>query len=581
MSFCTLTDNLGNTYQLTSGDQIASLATADYFTAIVALGRIDYLQLSAAEDQLFHFCGGDIERSLFGHPGPGWQDVDSVGIFSSQAHHPHIGIGFLPGRWPRILDAIYRGNLRFIQTDSAQKTGKEQPQDARNLLRVKIRQALLAIVAAERAEAAQHTRQLRQETSINRGLIYTGAFLTGLWQAGEGFAQWLKDVNDVMSPLQRSLRGVQAAYRASQRSDNGENLLEAYRDEILTAEKREIVQVLGFDPTAITREQFQHATELADLIWGDPALQADLRHFVKDYVKAQHAIEITEFSGAAAFEVLFTILLAAVTAGAGLAASAASLTRYFARFRKVGQLLLEFGEQTKKARMLRDRHAAAKQAPGFEDFERLGEVEIPIIKPPASRVPKRPPGLHNRAWDDIEVQKFKTRREVDMDNLSAEEKAAKDALAKQDRTDEDFEQLLSSGDSFKTRQLQPGDKLYGFDSQSNPYGTKNQKSMYWTDEAGYQDVKSKFYKDGVWDREGVKNYLALPCYNRADVIDTATVTQPHTAVESTIGIATEQIGYTEGSYSTGMLGKIMSGGGSQITPDSKAISTVTRLTGTP
>ncbi|WP_220446267.1 hypothetical protein, partial [Microbulbifer harenosus] len=199
----------------------------------------------------------------------------------------------------------------------------------------------------------------------------------------------------------------------------------------------------------------------------------------------------------------------------------------------------------------------------------------------APRAPKRPPGLHNRGWDDIEVQKFKTRREVDMDKLSAAEDSAAKKLKAQGRSGEDIEQLLSSGDDFKTRRLQLGGKLYGFDSQSNPYGTKNQKSMYWTDEAGYQDVKSKFYKDGVWDREGVKNYLALPCYNRADVIDTATVTQPHTAVESTIGIATEQIGYTEGSYSTGMLGKIMSGGGSQITPDSKAISTVTRLTGTP
>src|SRR5690606_12332871 len=113
-----------------------------------------------------------------------------------------IGIGFLPGRWPRILDAIHQGNLRVIQTGGAKKTKEEQPQDARNLMRVKIRQALLAIVAADRAEAAQHTRQRRQETSVNRGLIYTGAFLTGLWQAGSGLAQWLKDVNDLVSPLQ-------------------------------------------------------------------------------------------------------------------------------------------------------------------------------------------------------------------------------------------------------------------------------------------------------------------------------------------------------------------------------------------
>ncbi|WP_199775594.1 hypothetical protein [Microbulbifer pacificus] len=377
MSFITLTDNLGNSYQLTSGDRITSLAASDYFTAIDALERIDYLQLAAAEDELFQWTDWHPEFGLTVNSGPGWQSTESTNLFQTQAHHPHIGSRFLPDRWPQILDAIYRGNLRFVQVDAAKTSKNENPQDTRSILRVKIRQALLTIVAAEKAEAAHHARRLQQETSVNRGLIYTGAFLTGLWQAGAGFAQWLKEVNDVLNPLQRSLRGVRATQRALQRNESGESLLAAYRDEMLIAEKREIVQALGFDPTAITRQQFQHAIELADLIWEDPSLQADLRRFVKDYVSAQHTIEITEFSGAAAFEVLFTILLAAVTGGTGLAASAANLTRYFARFRKVGELLVEFGEQVKKSRLLRDRNAPAKQSPGFEDFESLGEVEIP------------------------------------------------------------------------------------------------------------------------------------------------------------------------------------------------------------
>ena len=195
--------------------------------------------------------------------------------------------------------------------------------------------------------------------------------------------------------------------------------------------------------------------------------------------------------------------------------------------------------------------------------------------------PNKPHGLHNQEWDNVDAKDFKTRRPVDMENLPEADEAAKETLLDQGRSERDVKQLLSSGENFGTKQLQPGDKLYGFDSQANKYGAKNQKSMYWLDEAGYQDVKSKFYKDGVWDKEGVKNHLALPCYNRADVIDTATVTQSQTAIQSTIGKATEQIGYTRGDYSTGMLGKIMPGGGTQITPDANAISTVSRLSGTP
>lgn len=197
--------------------------------------------------------------------------------------------------------------------------------------------------------------------------------------------------------------------------------------------------------------------------------------------------------------------------------------------------------------------------------------------------PNPHPGLHNREWDEIDVPRdsFKPRRQVDMDNLSAQDKAVARQLRRQGRSEKKIAQVLRSGDDFRMKPLEPGGKLYGFDDLANRHGNKNPSSPYWLDEAGYQDVKSRFYKDGAWDREGVKNYLALPCSNRANVIDTATVAEPHTAVESTIGKATEQIAYTQDDYSTGMMGKIMPGGGTQVTPDTNAISQVSRLDGTP
>ena len=48
--------------------------------------------------------------------------------------------------------------------------------DPRNELLVKIRNALAAIVAGERAEAAMHTRLLDEENALTKGIIYTGAF---------------------------------------------------------------------------------------------------------------------------------------------------------------------------------------------------------------------------------------------------------------------------------------------------------------------------------------------------------------------------------------------------------------------
>ena len=191
------------------------------------------------------------------------------------------------------------------------------------------------------------------------------------------------------------------------------------------------------------------------------------------------------------------------------------------------------------------------------------------------------PGLHNRQWDDVTEENFTTRRAVDMENLSESEKTAARQLRRQGRDEKKVKEVLSSGDNFRTKELHPGDKLYGFDYEANEYPTKNPASPYWLDEAGYKDVKAKFYKDGSWDREGLKNYLALPCSNRADVIDTATVEKPHTVVESDIGKATEEIGYTREDHSTGMMAKIMSGGGTQMAPNPNALSEVNRLEGTP
>lgn len=196
--------------------------------------------------------------------------------------------------------------------------------------------------------------------------------------------------------------------------------------------------------------------------------------------------------------------------------------------------------------------------------------------------PKESKGLHNQTWDKVDVKRgsFNTRRQIDLKQLNQKEKEVLLQLKDQGRTLEDIKQLLSSGDEFEIVELSAGDQLYGFDSLNHTEG-KPQNSMYWTNREGYLDVKTRFYKNEIWDKEGIKNYLALPCYNRADTIDITEVTKPQIAIRSKIGLATEQIAYINSDYTTGMMGKIMPGGGSQITPDAKCLSPVSRLKETP
>jgi hypothetical protein len=87
----------------------------------------------------------------------------------------------------------------------------------------------------------------------------------------------------------------------------------------------------------------------------------------------------------------------------------------------------------------------------------------------------------------------------------------------------------------------------------------------WT-ERGFDDVQSKFQRDGMWDRQGIKNYLALPCFNRADGVVQVTVTRDCLGVQSTMGPATENVSYITADGTVVPAALSMPGGGQQLSP---------------
>jgi len=177
-------------------------------------------------------------------------------------------------------------------------------------------------------------------------------------------------------------------------------------------------------------------------------------------------------------------------------------------------------------------------------------------------------GLHNQAnlTPDVPRGSFKPLRKVDMENLSPSDSAAVKTLEAQGWDRNKVSEVLSSGDNFEIQKINKGDKLYGFDTA----GSKKDigKSAYWLDDSGFKDVQSKYLKDGSWDKEGIKGYMALPCFNRANSISTVEVQESTILVKSKIQKAAELINYKgDGGYETGLMGKIMGGGGQQSTVD--------------
>ncbi len=125
-------------------------------------------------------------------------------------------------------------------------------------------------------------------------------------------------------------------------------------------------------------------------------------------------------------------------------------------------------------------------------------------------------------------------------------------------------------------QARKGERLYSFGSST--YKPKDKfSSPYWLDEESFLAVKQRFYRDGVWDRQGVKDYLALPCKNRADALDMVEVAEEHTLVKSTIVGAREKVRYIAKDGAVIKLDHRMSGGGTQVFPDPNKLGEVKRL----
>jgi len=133
---------------------------------------------------------------------------------------------------------------------------------------------LTEIIAGERAEVAMYERQMQQESTFSKGLIYTGAFMTGIGTSVCGTLKWLKEVSDVVNPVVKIYHQAKAI-PAGWESDD-------FYTTYMQAEKRELVEALGFDPGSITAQQIDEAIAMASMVMDDPMLRHMLYQFEKD-----------------------------------------------------------------------------------------------------------------------------------------------------------------------------------------------------------------------------------------------------------------------------------------------------------
>ncbi len=169
---------------------------------------------------------------------------------------------------------------------------------------------------------------------------------------------------------------------------------------------------------------------------------------------------------------------------------------------------------------------------------------------------------------------FKPVSQYDPENPTADQLMAREQLKAQGWDGDKIDQVLKSGSNFDTDEMAPGDPVWkignaGLDPASG------QPSAYLLNQSSYDSLVQQGYvsQDGtVLDRIGVKQTLALPCYNMAQTIVKGTINQDTTALISKINPANELFTLDQGAGNemTGQL--FMSGGGTQATIDPNAIT---------
>ncbi|USD20645.1 DUF6531 domain-containing protein [Microbulbifer variabilis] len=304
----------------------------------------------------------------------------SVSIQSSQSGTIFLGPlseapGHLTSREKEIYLALVQNRLIIEEAPFA----ATELVDKQAQLLSKIRIGFQQIIAQERAEAALIQQRHEQRSGLEKVGAYINRGATGLGNAAWGLAVWAKDVLEVAAlihPVRQSFEQNKAVVNYLL---HDKSLVESQR-EYLSVVQREAVDVLGFDPSKITKQQFDLALEVAELIYDDPALRDIIIRFAKDYASAQHSLEITEMAGGGAFEIILTIVLAAATGGIGAVAAMAKNTRLLTAFRGIGDLMMDFAKLKKQRNLLSKKRGGNAKGNGAS-FSDLSSSEAAVPTP--------------------------------------------------------------------------------------------------------------------------------------------------------------------------------------------------------
>lgn len=343
----------------------------------------------------------DLENRLKGHPK----------IHTSQ----HSPVSF------QIRDALVSDKLRVFLIHKDLTRNHQEIETLYNQIHLKLQQ----IIASEKSEAATIEQKYQLLNKQEKAIAHAGSAGKGLKEAGISLLTWVKDIHDITAGYKRLGRIYEAA-RDTQYHGLVLDWLTRTGDRWKAAEYRELVEALGFDPARISPDTFYEAWEIAQVIWHDERSQTLLTRFGKDYARAQHSLRISELAGGAAFEILLTIILTVLTAGAGAVASMATKTRLIRQLTDVGELFKDLARVQREVYEHTPRRQVRSQSGGnsFEDLPTEKAVFTRAGEPPKGEKRLKPDNTDSTADKKLAPSRKPEKTVYTFDDLESFNRAA-------------------------------------------------------------------------------------------------------------------------------------------------------------
>ncbi|MCD1628572.1 hypothetical protein [Marinobacter shengliensis] len=202
--------------------------------------------------------------------------------------------------------------------------GQPAPAGELNILRRQLQVQLDGILKRERDDAARRQASTDKLPLAHNVGIHIAHGFVGLWDSAVGLiSNNLTLLN--LTHVGYYNRALQSAWAAT-RDGSDQAWVDTFKQQFDEANKQALVEALGFDPDAITREQLVEAYEVASLISADPESRDMIGRFAVDFAQAQDSTEISYFAGGMVLELVLAILM-----GAAAGASAASAAPRYLR----------------------------------------------------------------------------------------------------------------------------------------------------------------------------------------------------------------------------------------------------------